>query len=134
MLNKDTRRLLTLFGDSKPHSFFETCILGSILMKTNQRKLEVLFRERLLANGLVRRLWQSWSPRLDYYELTIKGDDCFRDMQIQLLRRVKHSDEQIRYYKNFNREVSGKFGAEGFSKEISEASAGLRQKYPELYE
>jgi hypothetical protein len=136
MTDWNLKRLLTLFADAKPHSFFETCILGSIMLKTSQRKLESLFKRRLLANGLVRRMHQSWDPRLDFYELTKKGDDCFRDIQIAHLKRekkTKDSEEAMRHYKYFNREVGGQFGVEGMSKEISEKTAGLREKYPHLY-
>lgn len=139
MLDANLKRLLTLFADAKPHSFFETCILGSIMLKTNQRKLEGLFRQRLLANGLVRRMWNSWDPRLDFYELTLKGDNCFRHIQLEALRRAKRlndkeNDEAQRHYRYFNREIEGRFGVKGMSKEISEKSAGLHEKYPHLYE
>ena len=136
MLDANLKRLLTLFADGKSHSFFETCILGSIMLKTNQRKLEQIFKTRLLANGLVRRMHQSWDPRLDFYVLTGKGDDCFRYIQIEALRRnklTKDNEETQRHYRYFNREVEGKFGVKGMSKEISEKSAGLREKYPHLY-
>lgn len=139
MLNANLKRLLTLFADAKPHSFFETCILGSIMLKTDQRKFEKLFKQHLLVNGLVRRMWNSWDPRLDLYSLTPKGDDCFRYIQLEALRRAKRlndkeNDEVQRHYRYFNREIEGRFGVKGMSKEISEKSAGLREKYPYLYE
>jgi len=109
------------------------------MLKTNQRKLEKVFKSRLLANGLVRRMWQSWDPRLDFYELTRKGDECFRDIQLQALRRArrindKDNEEAQRHYRYFNREIEGKYGVKGMSKEISEKSANLMEKYPHLYE
>lgn len=134
MIDYETHRLLAIFGDKTPHSFFETCKLGSVLLKMPERKLELLFKRRLLANGWVRRLWQSWSPRLDFYELTQKGDSCFRDEQISRLLRNKHTDDEVRHYRHFNRETHGKYGVEGLGKEITEKSAELRKRYPELYE
>lgn len=134
MIDKDSHKLLALFGDKTPHSFFETAKLGSILLKMSERKLEKLFKRRLLDNGWVRRLWNSWDPRLDMYELTQKGDECFRAVQIARIARGKHTDEMIRHYKMFNRGVKGKYGAEGMGQAITEKVAGLRETHPYLYE
>lgn len=133
MINKDAHKLLALYADANPHSFFETAILGSVLLKTSQRKLEIIFKRHLLANGWVRRLWKSWSPRLDMYELTKKGDECFRAAQINLLSRGKEDVESVRHYQHFNRELTGKYGVEGMGKTITEKSANLRELYPHLY-
>lgn len=134
MIDKNTHKLLALFGDRTPHSFFETMKLGSVFLKMSERKLEQLFKRKLLANMLVRRLWNSWDPRLDMYELTQKGDECFRAVQIAKLARVNNSDEMTRHYRMFNRQVKGKYGAEGMGKAITEQSARLRETHPYLYE
>ncbi len=134
MIDKNAHRLLALFGDSKPHSFFETLKLGCILLRMPERRLEKLFKRTLLENGWVSRLWQSYDPRLDFYTLTPKGDRCFRAAQIAIISRGKHSDAHLRHYQLFNREVGGKYGVEGMGEAITEKSAGLREKYPHLYE
>jgi len=133
MIDKDAHKLLALFGDKTPHSFFETAKLGSVLLKVHERKLEQIFKRQLLDNGWIRRLWNSWDPRLDMYELTVKGDECFRAAQISRLSRGSHTDEMVRHYRHFNRQLKGKYGVEGMGKEISEKSAGLREMYPGLY-
>lgn len=132
MIDKDSHKLLALFGDRTPHSFFETVKLGAILLKTSERKIERIFKRHLLDNGWVRRLWNSWDPRLDTYELTPKGDECFRAMQISLTHGYGSEDIK-RHYRLFNREAAGKYGVEGMGIEITEKTAGLREKYPHLY-
>ena len=134
MLDRDTYRLLSLFGDAAEHSFFNTVKMGCILLKVSERKLEKLFKEKLLASGWVRRCHKSWSPRLDYYQLTKKGDACFREVQVWRVTRSGHTDDTLNHFRNFDRSVDGKYGVAGMGKAISERSAGLREKHPELYE
>lgn len=133
MLDKDTHRLLALFGDAQEHSFFETVKLGSILLKVSDRKLEKIFKRKLLENEWVSRCHKSWSPRLDFYKLTSKGDECFRATQIARISRGRHTDEQLNYFRNFDRSLEGKHGVAGMGEYLSEKAAGFREKYPELY-
>ena len=133
MLNKQTHTLLALFADGIPHSFFETAKLGSIALKLPERKLEKLFKRTMLANCWVRRCWRSWNEQLDFYELTEKGDQCFRSSQIWRITRGKNNEEAVRHFKMFNRKVEGKYGVEGMGEKISEEDAHLRETHPELY-
>lgn len=133
MVNSNVHKLLILFGDGKPHSFFEIVLLGRVLLKTTDRKLEKLFKRHLLENGWVRRCWKSYEPRLDFYEFTPKGDLLFREVQIWRITREGHTDDTIRHFRHFNRELNGKYGVEGLGEHLSEAEAGLREKLPHLY-
>lgn len=133
MLDQDTRKMLTLFADNASHSFFETLLLGKVLLKMQDRKFEKRFKRTLLENGWVRRLWKSWDPRLDFYQLTSKGDECFRASQIETLNRGRYDSEAIRHYRHFDRSTTGKYGVGGFGKDITEKAANLREKFPHLY-
>lgn len=133
MLNGDTHKLLVLFGDAKPHSFFETIVLSKILLKKSDRQIEKIFKRHLLENGWVRRLWKSYEPRLDFYELTPKGDAFFRAVQVWRITRGRHTEDTIRHFRHFDRSVKGKYGVEGLGEHLSEAAAGLRERRPELY-
>ena len=133
MLDRDTHRLLALFGDKQPHSFFETLKLGTVLLQIHERKFEKIFKRRLLANNWVRRCGRSWSPQLDFYELTTKGDEFFRLVQIWRITRNGYTDDNVRHYRYFNRSTTGKYGVTGMGTELSEKMAGLKGKYPELY-
>ena len=133
MVPWEALRLLGLFGDAQPHSFFETAVLGRVLLKKSDRAIEKIFKRHLLDNGWILRLYSSWSPRLDYYQLTPKGDACFRASQIERLKRGKHKEEDLRHYRLFNRETAGKYGAMGMGESITEAAAKLRETHPHLY-
>lgn len=133
MLDKDPHRLLVLFGDAKPHSFFETITLGRVLIKKNDRQVEKIFKRYLLENGWVGRCWDSWHPRLDNYQLTPKGDEFFRLVQIWRITRGRHTDDSVRHFRHFNRQAHGKYGVEGMGSNLSEKLAGLHEKYPHLY-
>ena len=130
MLDRDTHRLLALFGDAKEHSFYDTVKMGCILLKVPERKLEAIFKRKLLAHGWVRRCHKSWAPHLDMYQLTPKGDECFRAVQTWRITRSGHTDASLDHFRNFDRTPAG---AHKSSSSISEQSAGLREKYPELY-
>jgi len=135
MYTETDRRMLALFADNVPHSYFETIQLGCTLLRISQRRFEGIFRKRLLFCRWVRRLYTANDPRLDMYQLTEKGDEYFRAIQISRLAQHSFSDEQIRHYKMFNRQSTGKYGAEGMADStITEKSANLREKYPHLYE
>ena len=133
MLDRDTHRLLALFGDAKPHSFFEIVNLGRVLLRKPDRKVEKLFKRALLDNRWVRRCGKSWAEHLDLYELTSKGDEFFRYIQVWRITRGKHTEDQIRHFQKFNRQVNGKYGAMGMADNITEERAGLPSAYPELY-
>lgn len=133
MVPLDVLKLLGLFGDAQPHSFFETAVLGRVLLKKSDRAIEKVFKRYLLDNGWVRRCHNSWDPRLDNYQLTPKGDECFRAKKIEQLKRGKYKEEDLRHYRLFNRAISGKYGAMGMGEGITEAAARLRETHPHLY-
>jgi len=133
MVDAETHKLLAIFGDGQEHSFFEACMLGSVLLKKNNRQVWNIFKRRLLEYGLLKRVYKSWSPHLDFYKLSEKGDECFRAVQINRIQRGRHTDDVIRHFRHFNRKTTGKYGVEGMRDSVSEASAGLREKYPDLY-
>lgn len=134
MISHETYRLFSIFGDAKEHSFFEFLTLGRVLVKKNDRYLEKVFKQKLLFNGWIRRCHQNWSPRLDNYQLTSKGDEYFRSLQISKLQRGKHTDDQLRHFRLFNREKDGKYGVAGMGDQITEKSAKLQETHPELYQ
>lgn len=133
MVDAETHKLLAIFGDGNEHSFFEACNLGRILFKKNNRQVWNLFKRKLLEYGLLKRMYKSWSPHLDFYKLSEKGDECFRAVQINRIQRGRHTDDVIRHFRHFNRQKTGKYGIQGMEERISEESASLREKYPDLY-
>lgn len=133
MIPWEVLRLLSLFGDAQPHSFFETVVLSRTLLKKDDKTIEKLFKRYLLENGWVRRCFKRGDPRLDDYQLTQKGDACFRASQIERISRGKHKEEDLRHYRLFNREKDGKYGVAGMGETITEARARLRETHPELY-
>jgi len=135
MLNKQTRVLLSIFADGKEHSFFEACCTGVVLLKKPQKYIWNIFRKNLLAPYLVRRCYNSWSPHLDTYCLTPRGDECFREIQISLLKRHRGTEEDIRHFKYFNRDNprQGRMGVIFEEDNINVRAAGLKEKYPDLF-
>lgn len=133
MLDKNTHRLLALFGDAQAHSFFEIVTLGRVLLKISDRKVELLFKRALLDNGWVKRCGKSWAEHLDFYQLTPKGDEFFRHIQVWRITRGRHTEDQIRHFQKFNRQSTGKYGAEGMGENLSEQTAGLKESHPHLY-
>ncbi len=100
-------KVLQLFGDGKPHNWFETIFLGVQYLKVHQNEFERLFR-RTVENNLVRRVYKASSYKDDYYILAERGEQCFREEQIE--RGGDYS-----YYKNYDRSVHGKYGVDHFA-------------------
>ena len=133
MISEDYRKLLSCYADNKEHGFFEASILGRVLLKKSDRQILKIFK-RMLEYGWLKRLWKSPFEVIDMYTLTPKGDKCFRSAQLSRLSREKHTEEARRHYELFNRETSGQYGVEGMSSDyITETTADLRRKHPELY-
>lgn len=133
MNSEDLRKLLSVYADNQSHSFFEAAVLGRSLLKKSDRLIFSIFK-RMLEYGWLRREWKSSFEHTDFYRLTSKGDNCFRAMQLSRISREKHNSEAERHYQLFNREVAGKHGVAGLSQDyITETTANLRAKHPELY-
>lgn len=125
MLDRDTLRILGLFGDAKEHHMFEVIKLGTILLKGTERETEKFFK-KFLEYGWVNRQWKSYEPRTDYYTLTSKGDELFRKAQLARVARTGDDTDETRdHYRNFDRSSTGKYGVAGMGKAITERSAGL---------
>ncbi len=113
-------KLLSLFADGKPHSWFETINLGtwSFLRvkrdrkyRTHQHKFEAFLNEAL-EYGLIRRVETAQTQALrlqksyviepgDFaYQITEKGDECFRN------EAIAQGGDSL-FYKTFDRTSQG---------------------------
>jgi hypothetical protein len=135
MFKAEVYKMLSFFADNKEHRFAEIMNLSAFTFKYKSwRTSEQLMTKSLLANGLVYRCWKEYSPQLDAYQLTSKGDACFRDYQIWRISCENDNSEAKRYFKYFNRETEGRFGVEGMDKKISELDAiNHKAQYSEEY-
>jgi hypothetical protein len=133
VLDINIHRLLALFGDAQEHSFFEIVTLGKILLKISDRRVEALFKKSLLDNGWVKRCGKSWAEHLDFYQLTPKGDEFFRHIQVWRITRGRHTEDQIRHFRKFNRQTKGEYGVEGMGDNLTEQKAGLYESHSHLY-
>jgi hypothetical protein len=119
-------KFLQIFGDGKPHNWFEIVFLGVNFLKVHQFTFEKIFKQALDCN-LIRRVEtpevKSWLARMadhkkgifvgpswqDYeYIITETGDQCLREEQIQ--RAGDHD-----YYSSFDRTIEGKNGLDRFA-------------------
>lgn len=120
-MNKDIRfKLLALFADGKTHSWFETINLGTwtflrvksdLKYKTHQQKFE-RFLNQALEYGLVKRVETEKTQALrlqksyviepgDFaYQITEKGDECFRN------EAIAQGGDSF-FYKTFDRTSKG---------------------------
>jgi hypothetical protein len=95
-------KLLQIFGDGKPHNWFEVIFFGVQFLKVRQSFFEKLFT-RALEYGLLVRLGQASNTKDDNYQITAKGDECLRGEQMS-----RAGDPS--YYKYFDRSIDGAFG------------------------
>lgn len=124
MFKPEVYKMLSFFADNQEHYFAEIMNLSAFTFKYKSwRTSEQLMTKFLLANGLVYRCWKEGFPQLDAYKLTPKGDACFRDYQIWRIKCENDSSDAKRYFKYFNREAQGRWGAEGMDKGVSEKDA-----------
>lgn len=120
-------KFLQIFGDGKPHSWYEVINLGVRLLKVHQYTFENDIFTKALSDGLIYRtdtpetlatkakqeqhtsgyfLGNNWT---DYdYTITPKGDECLRNEQIA-------RDGDYSYYRNYDRTVHGKYGVDHFA-------------------
>jgi len=127
----EVRRMLSTFADGKEHSFFEMMKLVAILTKKKDRYIWKKFHKRLLENGWVQRQYKAYSPYIDFYKLTLKGDELFRSIQIRIARLGKDNNA-YRHFKYFNRDGKNKYGV-NVEDNVSEEDANLREKHSEYY-
>ena len=121
MFKPETYKMLSFFADNQKHSFSEIMNMSTFTFKYKKwQTSEQLMTRTLLANGLIYRCWEAYCPQMDFFKLTPKGDECFRDYQIWRVRCENDNSEAKRYFKYFNREAEGRFGADGMSDRISE--------------
>lgn len=136
-MTPDQHRFMGIVADAKEHSFLEIVKLGSILMHMQERHLERFFYDRICANNWVSRQHKSWSPRLDFYVLTDKGDKAYRMEQISRIMRGKSDAEAIRHFKYFNRKATGQWSAEHLGKKITEEDvikSGYKARFSSEFE
>ena len=125
--------MLAMFADDKAHSFFEIMKLTSVMTKKKDRVIWSKFKDKLLFNGWIKRLWKSNYPHTDFYRLTTKGDNLFRSIQIANARRAGGNSDTERHFKYFDRNpTKGRMGV-NVEDNITEQAADLQEKYPELY-
>lgn len=89
-------RMLSVFGDNKPHTYQEIEWLGLGLFSSKGYDFRPVFK-KLLEDGLVGREWYAGNFYGDSYSLTGRGDGAIREWGIWL----KVSDAG--YMKNFDR-------------------------------
>lgn len=124
MFKPEVYKMLSFFADNQEHRFADIMNLSAFTFKYKRwQTSEELMRKSLLANGLVYRCWNEAFPQLDSYKLTPKGDECFRDYQIWRIKCENDNSDAKRYFKYFNRETEGKWGADGMGGKISELDA-----------
>ena len=124
MFKPEVYKMLSFFADNQKHLFAEIMNLSAFTFKYKQwQTSEKLMTRYLLENELVYRCWNEPLSQLDAYHLTSKGDKCFRDYQIWRIKCENDNSDSKRYFKYFNREAEGKWGAEGMGNKISEADA-----------
>lgn len=122
-MNNDVHRLMAILADGKPHHFFEIVNFGSVLLKKPQRTIEKILYRGMCDNGWVWRHWTEYSPRLDFFQLTDKGDQAFRAEQLSRLSREKLTTDLYRHYKHYTRQVGGKWGANHLGEQLTEQQA-----------
>src|ERR1035437_7279675 len=121
MLKPEAYKMLSFFADNNAHPFAEIMNLATFSFKYKDwQTSEKLLTRHLLENQLVYRCWNEYTPRLDSYKLTAKGDTCFRDYQIWRIRCEDDNSDAKRYFKYFYRTADGRFGTDGTSRRISE--------------
>ncbi len=108
-------KFISLFGDGKPHGWFETIFLGVKYLKVHQYHFEKLFKT-CLSYSLVYRLYERSDWKDDRYAITKKGDLHLRAEQIR-----RHGDTD--YYTQFDRTV-----------ESAERLTPMAEQYPSLIE
>lgn len=125
MTNEQRFKLLQVFGDAKPHGWFEVIYLGVHYLRTHQSKFEKYFR-LMLEYGLIYRIqtpktlaryqekdtvktgiWIGPDWKDFDYLITPKGDECLRAEQIR-------RGGDVSYYKYFDRSVDGRWGVNHF--------------------
>jgi len=116
-------RLLAIFADNKAHSCFEIINFGAVLLNKTQRRVEKVFKRELLENGLVYRCGKSGLFHTDNFQISSKGDEAFRVMQIDFYSRTKLTDDIYHYYKYFDRDTQSKIGESKISeKDLRQSS------------
>lgn len=120
-------KFLQIFGDAKPHNWFEVIFLGCQHLKIRQVDFEPKIFKKALADGLIRQVdtdktilrksqalehkegifiisqWQDFD-----YQITELGDECLRNEQIA-------RDGDYTYYKKFDRTLHGQWGTDHFA-------------------
>ena len=113
-------KFLSLFGDGKPHGWFETIFLGVKYLKVHQYHFEKLFK-KCLSYNLVYRLYERSNWKDDKYCITKRGDNSLRDEQIR-----RHGDYD--YYKNFDRTIESAEKITPMADKIREMQERSRQR------
>src|ERR1700678_942029 len=106
MLRPEAYKMLSFFADNQAHPFSEIMNMSTFTFHYKDWKTsEKLLKRHLLENVLVRRCWKEPFPHMDLYQLTPKGDACFRDYQIWRIKCENDNSDAKRYFKYFNREA-----------------------------
>jgi len=119
MTREERYKFLQLFGDKKPHDWFNIVFLGVNFLKTDQKHFEDIFR-KAVEIGLIDRVDNPHTLKVkkekDYvltkqhynYQLTERGDECLR------IEKVAREGNDY-YYQNFDRSIEGKHGLDQFA-------------------
>lgn len=103
-------KFLSVWGDSKPHSYFEVVYLVTMYLDVKQAYTEKLLHRAVIDNNWLMRSGVGPTLKQDNIELTPKGDLYLRSMAI------RRGGEE-RYYKYFNRGQESKgFSSYGMDK------------------
>jgi len=120
MTNIERFKFLSIFGDSKSHTWFEVIYMGVIHLRVKQKYFEEKIFKKMLFNDLIKQYETDQIKEIkkrdsyiltwkDYeYIITPKGDECLRNEQIK-----RHGD--VSYYKYYDRSVDGKWGLNHFA-------------------
>lgn len=120
-------KFLQIFGDAKPHNWFEVIFLGCQHLKIRQVDFEPKIFKKALADGIIYQtdnaetlarkqvgeqiktgIWVGPAWQEYDYIISPKGDECLRNEQIA-------RDGDYSYYKNFDRTLHGKWGTDHFA-------------------
>lgn len=100
-------RFLCIMGDAKPHQYNEIQFHAINLFNHININWEKVFR-KCMENGLVSREGKSSDFKFDTFILSSKGDEALRDYSVRILRiKTGNNEEDIRYYKGFDRTSEG---------------------------
>ena len=108
MTRLERYNFLCLFGDNRPHNWYNIIFLSVHAMKKHQKIIEGYIK-KFLEDGLIKRvdnpevindrLKKQYviSPDMFLYQITSKGDECLRNEQA-----IRTGDNF--YYKGFDRD------------------------------